>query len=390
MEYIAGFPKPYVWGSTKTIPEFLGEPPSDTPVAELWFGAHPQGSAKPQSAADLRELIASAPETWLGPSTIYAFGEELPYLLKLIAPDTPLSLQVHPSKVQAQAGFLQETEPAGTPMRVYHDANHKPELLYAIDTFDILAGFAVRRQVRSLLEGLDCSLARRMVRRLRFASGKGMRSIVTWLLDDDSRPHADELTSFAGACEARLTQGTSPAPLLDTMVTRLYQAFPTDPGVAVAFLMNPVQLSPGEAIYIPPGMLHSYQSGFGLEVMANSDNVIRAGLTEKHVDTDLLIDSADFEPHPVIRLAPEKPAPGVSRFFAPVEDFELTVADLSNEGSPLVGEGPRMILCLNGDVTARTRKSELNLRQGQCVFVGDTEGPLVILGTGTIAQCSVP
>lgn len=390
MERILGFPKPYAWGSPDTIPHFLGQDGGDDPVAELWFGAHPQGPAIPEHSADLRTLITGDPTRWLGPSTIYAFGEELPYLMKLIAPATPLSLQVHPDKSQAQAGFLEEVNPIDSPVRVYHDANHKPELLYAIDTFDVLAGFAVRRRVRTLLDGLDSSLAHRMGRRLRFTTGRGMRSVVTWLLDDDSRPTPAELNSFAVACQSRLDDGTSPAPLLDTMVVRLYEAFPADPGVAVAFLMNPVRLEAGEAIYIPPGMLHSYQCGFGLEVMANSDNVIRAGLTAKHIDSELLIETADFNPHPVIRLAPEKPAPGVAKFFAPVEDFQLTVATVSGNEIPLGGEGPRLIMALEGDVEAWCRESRLLLHQGECIFVADAEGPLVISGTGSVAQCSVP
>jgi mannose-6-phosphate isomerase, class I len=409
VEQLIGAPRNYAWGSTKSIPAFLGIPASDEPVAELWFGTHPTAPShvKPldfsgddssddscaQASEDesLGKMIADNPASTLGPSAQYAFGDRLPYLMKLIAPTAPLSLQVHPNKEQAEAGFQAE-EKASIPLkssdRVYVDSGHKPELLYAITEFRAFAGFAVRRKTRALLEGLDTQLAIKLSRRI--ALGRGMRPLVSWLLDDRDGPEVEQVIDFTDACQMRVGSGMSPAPLLDTMVSDLGKHWPGDPAAVVAFLMNPVVLQPGEALYLHPGTLHSYQSGLGLEVMASSDNVVRAGLTKKHVDRGQLLALGSFDAHPPLRIAPEKPNEHTLRFSAPVEDFELSVWSSDGEGGPLMGTGPRTLLCLQGKVNVACQKQGFDLERGQCLFVSDIDGPLVISGNGQVAQCSVP
>lgn len=389
---VEGHPQHYPWGSPTALPKFLGAEPSGKPEAELWFGAHPLGSAR---ADELRlvDLISAAPGRFLGPSTQYMFGDTLPYLLKLIAPEEPLSLQVHPNKSRAETGFAAD-EAAGVrlsdPKRTYRDMNHKPEMLYALSDFTLLVGFAARRQVRALLENLDSPLAARLNRRLRLAAGRGMKPVVDWLLSADSAPDPGDIASFAEACRIRLSSGDSPSPLLDGIVYDLWRAYPGDPAVVVAFLMNPVRLTKGEAIYLPPRTLHSYLKGFGLEVMANSDNVVRAGLTEKHVDRNELLEVGEFDAHPPTRIAPEYPAPGLQRYYAPVEDFELTIVTLDGETLPLLGSGPRLVLCLDGNPTVMTREGEMELARGECAFITDSEGPALCSGTGVLAQSAVP
>ncbi|WP_350257725.1 mannose-6-phosphate isomerase, class I [Scrofimicrobium sp. R131] len=390
---ITGFPQHYAWGSHVRLPEFLGTSPSPEPLAELWFGAHELGSATTATGERLADLIATHPREYLGPSTRFMFGDRLPYLMKLIAPAAPLSLQVHPNKRQAEAGFSAEEEDGigrSDPQRIYRDDNHKPELLYALTEFTLLAGFSVRRQVRELLDGLEVPLAYRLGRRLRLAAGRAMKPVVSWLLDPDSAPDRAEIDQFAQACSERLEAGRSPLPLLDSTVRYLAEAYPGDPGVIVAFLMNPVRLEPGEAIYLPPRTLHSYLDGFGLEVMANSDNVIRAGLTPKHIDRTQLVEVGQFDAHPPVRLAPEYPSEGIRRYYAPVEDFELSVVSLDAQTMPLLGTGPRLVICLQGSPTVMTRAGELELRRGECVFVTASEGPMLSSGTGVLAQCAVP
>lgn len=375
------------------IPDFLGLPPSSEPMAELWFGSHPLGSAVTEDGRPLVDLIAEDPDRFLGPSTRYAFGDELPFMAKLLGISLPLSLQVHPSKQQAQAGFLAENAqgiPQDSPRRTYHDWNHKPELLYAISDFEALIGFSVRRQVRELLEGLDAPLAGRLTRRLRLAAGRGVRPVVSWLLNPEDGPVPEEIDEFAAACWDRLRSGNSPAPLLDETVTRLAGVFPGDPGVVVAFLMNPVHLTPGEAIYLAPRTLHSYQSGLALELLANSDNVIRAGLTSKHIDRQQLLEIGDFDAYPPTRIAPEFPTRRTSRFYAPVEDFLLTIVRLKEETVPLSATGPRVVICLEGAPALMSREGEMELRRGQAIFVPDAEGPVVASGSGRLAVCSVP
>lgn len=392
MHRLAGRPQHYDWGSVTAIPDFLGEQQCERPVAELWFGAHPQAP----SLADgdrLDEVIAKDPRRALGPSTCYAFGYQLPYLLKLIAPDAPLSLQLHPSRSQAQTGFLREETlgiPRNAPERTYRDPNHKPELLYALTHFRAFAGFSVRRKSRELLESLDAPLAQKINRRLLLSAGRGMRPVVTWLLDPDSGPTTAQVVRFGQACGERLRAGASPDPLLDEMVSDLHQQFPGDPAVAVAFLMNPVHLSPGEALYLPAGTLHSYQSGFAVEVMASSDNVIRAGLTSKHIDRGQLLDLGEFDAHPAVRLAPERPSEGILRFNPPVEDFELSVATVKDDSVALPSLGPRIVLCLDGNIRVECLQSTDSLKPGECVFISDGEGPARLSGNGHAIACSVP
>lgn len=390
---VNGYPQHYEWGSRTLIPRFLGEPDSPIPVAELWFGSHPLGPAAAGNGQNLRDLIEEDPRQTLGPSTQYAFGNTLPFMMKLIAPAAPLSLQVHPRKSQAQSGYLREDAadiPLGAPHRIYRDANHKPELLYAIEEFVALVGFTVRRQARTNLEGLDSPLAGKLSRRLLRATGRGVRPVVSWLLDPEYGPNGNEITEFARDCENRLNSGQSPCPAVDQTVANLAAAHPQDPGIAVAFLMNPVALKPGEAIFVPPGTLHSYQSGLGLELMANSDNVIRAGLTPKHIDREHLVEIGNFNAVPPIRVAPEHPLTQISRFYVPVEDFELTVVTLENETVPVGGTGPRLAICIDGEISIMTREREITLKRGECVFVPDAEGPTITSGTGTLAQCSAP
>ena len=384
------------------LPEFLGQAPDGKPLAELWFGAHPLGPSllEPSDSpgvpppATLRELIGSDPDSYLGATTQYAFGNELPFLLKLIAPAQPLSLQVHPTLAQAEVGFAAENATGSDPSdanRNYRDANHKPELLYALTDFEALVGFTVRRRVRERLAGMEeAELAGRLDLRLLLAKGRGVKPVVSWLLDPADGPSPAEVDQFAAECAQRLAAGSSPCPEIDRLVQQLAVTYPGDPGILVAFLMNPVRLSPGEAIYVPPGTLHAYQRGVGVEIMANSDNVVRAGLTPKHVDRLEVIRLGKFAAHPPTRIAPEHPIPGVSRFFAPVDDFELTVTRVQDETLPLMGTGARLILGLAGEVTLMSRANELTLRRGDCVFVPGTEGPVLASGTGELAQGSTP
>ncbi len=406
MHRLTGIAKNHDWGSPTLIPNFLGEESGDKPVAELWFGAHPLGSALldasasdggPKGTGDLRTQINQHPQEYLGASSRLILGDELPYLVKLIAPQIPLSLQVHPNSRQAREGYREE-QTSGVALdarqRVFKDATHKPEMLYAITQFDVLAGFVVRREAKERLEGLDAPLARKLARRLLLAKGRGVRPVVQWVMNPDTGPTESQVEQFVAACQQRLDSGTSPEPLIDEAMVNLHQSFPGDPGILVAFLMNHVRLEPGETLFTPSGVVHSYQRGLGLEIMANSDNVVRAGLTNKHVDVDLFMDTAQFDGFPPLRIAAEYPVPGIHRFRSPVEDFELTVAQVGSPGAqdplPLTGLGPRVLVALSGETKVVTRTGELSLTQGQAAFLLDEDGPALLEGHGVVAQCSVP
>jgi mannose-6-phosphate isomerase len=391
----------YAWGSATAIPELQGRAPSGAPVAEWWMGAHASAPSRlvEEDGADgprLDEVIAGDPGRMLGEDVVARFGRCLPYLLKVIAAERPLSLQVHPHIDQARAGFEAE-EAAGVPVdaphRNYRDRNHKPELVYALTPFEAMCGFRAPRRAAELLEGLDAPLAKELHEILvAHPTSAGIRAAFTQLLEPATRPSPDVVQDLARACAARLESG-SPSPRADSTVVRLAQEYPGDPGVVTSLLLNPVSLQPGDAMFVPAGGVHAYLHGVAIEVMASSDNVLRAGLTPKHVDVDELLVNVDYVAAPPIRVAPEVFHGATRVFYAPVDDFELSVTDVTDDGThhPLPGRGPRILLCLAGEVTLGSRDDgSLTLRRGETAFAPACDGPLSVCGAGTLVQADVP
>lgn len=397
MHRLTGTRRNYDWGSPRAIPEFLGIAPDGEPWAELWFGAHPAAPSVVQvggRSTDLRAHIALDPGSALGEDVRARFGDGLPYLLKLIAAHRPLSLQVHPHVDRARAGFAAEDAagvPVDSPERNYRDANHKPELVYALTEFQALCGFRAPRRAAELFVGLAAPLAKTLHDHLRSdPSPAGVRAAFTCLLEPATRPTPEEVGAVTDACRDRLALGsTSPRP--DATVVQLAESYPGDPGVVASLLLNPVTLRPGEALFVPAGGVHAYLSGMGVEIMANSDNVLRAGLTHKHVDVPELLESVDYVAAPPIRLAPEIFHDSTRMFYAPVDDFELSVTVIDDvRPHPLPGRGPRVLVCLDGDVRVSCSTGEETLRRGEAVFVAATEGALSAQGRGTLIQADVP
>lgn len=383
-------PRDYSWGSPEVIPDFLGKAATGSPVAEAWYGAHPSAPSDTDGGTDLRTYLAQAPQERLGADVVARFGPQLPYLLKLIAPMQPLSLQVHPNLEQAREGFAREEESATPPeRRSYHDANHKPELVYALTTFEAVCGFRAPRRAAELLAGLSAPLARDLLVRLRAEpSAIGVHAAFGRLLQIGT---AEQVQEVVRQCAARLATGTSPSQRADAIVTRLAQIHPGDPGAVAALLLNPVTLHAGEVMFVPAGCVHAYLSGFGVEVMANSDNVLRAGLTGKHVDIPELLATVDSVAAPPIRIAPEQLTEATGVFYAPVDDFELSLTRLEEDpGHRLPGRGPRVLLGLDGTVQVATAEQTCTLGRGQALFVSADEGPLQVAGTGMLVQADVP
>lgn len=388
----------YAWGSRHWIPDLLGVPAGDEPAAELWLGAHP---SSPSTALTddgprrLDDLVAADPAGVLGEGVVARFGPRLPYLLKVIAAARPLSLQVHPDLDRAREGFAAEEAagpPRDDPRRNYTDPNHKPELVFALTTFDAMCGFRAPRRAAELLVDLDAPLARALHDDLRAdPSPGGIRTAFRRLLDPASRPAADEVRAVAVACERRLADG-SPSPRADRTVALLDEQYPGDPGVVTSLLLNPVTLQPGEAMFVPAGGVHAYLSGLAVEIMASSDNVLRAGLTTKHIDIPELLANVDYVAAPPVRIAPEVFHGATRVFYAPVDDFELSVTTLHDgRVQPLPGRGPRLLLCLDGEVRVSTaRDGEAVLRRGESVFVPARDGALTAVGVGTVVQADVP
>lgn len=376
---IANTPRDYAWGSTTAIAELLGREPSGGPEAEYWLGDHPGSPAvvvdRPAVGRTLAEVTAQSP------------AGRLPFLMKVLAAAEPLSLQVHPTLAQAAEGFARENA-AGLalddPRRSYTDERHKPELVYALsDPFIALSGFRSIAASRAELAAVDEPCVNDFVQH-RLTGDDILGELIAWLLSGDPEVvHlAMALTDWAsedGAPQLDDAQGTW------ATVRRLAARYPEDPGIVISTLMNTVVLRPGEALYLPAGNLHSYQEGLGIEVMAASDNVIRGGLTPKHVDVDELLAILDPRPLPAPRLEPETPQRGVSVFRPDVPDFALTVVEgeALADGCLVGDEGPGILLCLDGQVSI---DGQATATQGDAYYLSN--GPFEVSGTGRIVIAS--
>ena len=335
---LTGVARPYAWGSRTAIQQLLGRPPDGQPIAELWFGAHPDDPST-VDGAPLDSLIAADPAGWLGSAGVERFGPRLPFLLKVLAAETALSIQVHPTLEQAQAGYARDNAAglaADAPERNYRDANHKPELLCALTPFEALCGFRPVAATLALLDDLAMPELDFVADRLR--GPDPLRAAFTAVL---THPEPAALV----AALSRRTADASTGPLHGARLAA--DDFPDDVGSVLTLLLNHVVLAPGEAIYLGAGTVHAYLRGTGVEVMANSDNVLRCGLTPKHVDIDELLAVTDFS-----ELAePRWPRADGLTFEVPVPDFRLAAFDAGSELDYVVPAGaPRIVLCTDGAV----------------------------------------
>jgi mannose-6-phosphate isomerase len=359
----------YPWGSRTVIPELLGETsPADRPYAELWMGAHPDAPSVLSTGTPLDKAIEEEPVALLGAAVHERFGTRLPFLMKVLAAEQPLSLQAHPTNEQAQAGFAAE-EAAGVPRddltRTFKDPFHKPELLLALTTFEALCGF------RPVEESLHC-LAKLQVPELKptiaaLARG-GLRAAIPQLIAL-SPEHRAVLVSAVAEAAARFVAAHDPE-FINTYrwAASLAETYPGDPGVVISLMCNHLKLAPGEAVFLPAGNLHAYLSGAGVEVMAASDNVLRGGLTGKHVDLAALIEVLDFTDGRVPVLHPVL-GPGGLRYPVPVDDFDLTRCQLDAQSGTLTTRGPQVLLCTEGTAVLASADGELALEQGCAAFV---------------------
>ncbi|MGY1772997.1 mannose-6-phosphate isomerase, class I [Blastococcus sp. SYSU D00813] len=378
----------YPWGSHTVIPELLGRPsPADQPHAELWMGAHPDLPSLLADGRPLDKAIDEDPQRLLGPRVVERFGARLPFLMKVLAADSPLSLQAHPTIEQAMAGYAAEEAtgiPHDDPTRTFKDPWHKPELLLALTTFEALCGF------RPVEESLHC-LAKLQLPELKptiaaLARG-GLRAAIPQLiaLSGKRRTHLVE----AVARRAGQFVAAADPEFINTYrwAARLAEAYPGDPGVVISLMCNHLKLAPGEAVFLPAGNLHAYLCGAGVEVMASSDNVLRGGLTRKHVDLAALIEVLDFTDGRVPVLHPVL-GPGGLRYPVPVEDFDLTRCQLDSYAGSLTTAGPQVLLCTEGEAVLAAGDGELVLRRGESAFVPAGEpvsarGPAVLYRTTT-------
>lgn len=399
----------YAWGSTSLIPRFLGAPVTGAPHAELWVGAHPGDPAHLGDGTRLDDHIREQGVAAVGDGSLETFGPRLPYLVKALAAAEPLSLQVHPTSERARLGYeLEERQgiALGAPERSYQDRFHKPEMIVAITRFEGMAGFRDVEKTIAILRLLEHPWADRIAKDLETAPPfQALRAVVGDILQRSGEGLGElvgEIAAAATAAEARVHRIRRPgrrdyldrasvereSARLFAQAASLARKYPTDPGVLVTLLLNHVVLSPGEAMFLDAGVVHAYSSGFGVEVMAASDNVVRAGLTPKHIDVPELLDIADFTPMPAPLWEPRPVTPGTLAFEPPVREFALTIA--REPGDQLPSRGPRTALCLEGEVTVVGQRSRCAIARGQSLFIPDSDGPITLKGTGTAAIASVP
>lgn len=381
----------YAWGSRTAIAEFTGRPsPTAHPEAELWFGAHPADPAWLQTEGgelSLLESLRTDPEGQLGAAATGRFGDTLPFLVKVLAADEPLSLQAHPSAQQAVEGYAREDRlhiPVSAPTRNYRDRSHKPELLVALDQFEALAGFRPAAQTVDLMRALAVPDLNPFMNLLSDQSdADGLRALfTTWITAP--QPYLDVLVPavLEGAI-AYIRSGATEYAAEAKTVLELGERYPGDAGVLAALLLNRITLRPGEAIYLPAGNLHAYLHGVGVEVMANSDNVLRGGLTPKHVDVPELLRVLDFAPTPESALRADIAREGMELVYqTPAPEFAVSVLCIDGEmlghevDAPLRHDGPQVLLCTEGTTVVHAKASSVTLDRGAAAWVAADEGPI--------------
>lgn len=384
----------YAWGSRTAIAELVGEPvPSAHPQAELWIGAHPGDPSTigtESGQVSLLDHIAAGAERELGADTAGTFGPRLPFLLKVLAAAEPLSLQAHPSAEQARAGFAQE-QAAGLDFnsahRNYKDASHKPELICALTEFEALCGFRDPASSVALLSELNCP---ELNRYLALLSGQpdsqGTRALFSSIITMPPAALVPLLDSVLAACVERVRAGSEFNAEYRTAL-ELGERYPGDPGVLASLLMNRMTLQPGQALYLGAGNLHAYLSGTGVEIMANSDNVLRGGLTPKHVDVPELMRVLDFEVGDIPVIKPVPDGAGVWHYPTPAAEFSLSRLEpaVTNSGIQLNHRGPQVVLVVDGvaELTDAAGR-RLEVPRGRSAWLGADDRGVRLTGDCTV------
>ncbi|MBB6119188.1 mannose-6-phosphate isomerase, class I [Nocardiopsis algeriensis] len=383
--------RPYAWGARAAIPRLLGTEPDGTPQAELWLGAHhaaPSAVHGEDGVRSLPELIAENPHRILGPGVVDRFGGRLPFLLKYLAAEAPLSLQVHPHADRARAGFEAEERlgiPLDAPHRNYRDPHHKPELLLALEPFEALCGFREPADTRHDLRGLTGELATALRADLSGPDDHtALRAALTRLLTLPDGKRERLISEFTEEWE-RVRPSCAHTDILGDLAAR----YPGDPGAVAALLLNKITLWPGQALFLPAGNMHAYLQGTAIEVMSGSDNVLRAGLTCKHVDPAELLDVVDFSVLPIPYSQPTV-REGRREFRPGAPEFALHELGPGAITAHLPAEGPAVVLVLDGRVELVPEVGEsIALRQGESVFVQADSGPVKAEGRGHVVAATV-
>jgi len=371
-------PMDYAWGSIDLIPDYFGIQATGKPMAEIWFGTH-DGSPTEVIGSDksLHEILQEQGKSG-----------RLPFLLKILAAGAPLSIQAHPNPAQAIEGFARENA-AGIPItaanRNYKDDLAKPELIVALtERFEALVGFnspaLIQEKFAELLEvSTSAKLTEVLTRWIQWLEGAdGVRQV---FLDALTSADCDEV--FV----SDLIDCAEQCPALVDLVVHLAEHHGKDRGIATALLMNHMSLQRGEGVFVPAGMPHAYLSGLGVEVMLASDNVLRGGLTPKHIDIEELTKVLVFETTDPALVRTKTLAVGFEKFELPTPEFDFYRASVgsSNLLADLNLPGDAIVLCTQGSVALSNSQEERQvLNIGEAAFMAGDARSFSLTGSGTV------
>lgn len=376
----------YDWGSHDALTTLFGIPnPAGKPQAELWMGAHPNGCSEVTLAGDVQKLstlIERAPAAVLGGATVARFGG-LPFLFKVLCAEKALSIQVHPSKAQAEAGFAREEAAGIDPKaanRNYKDPNHKPELVFALTPYQAMNGFRAIPAILALFDAMALPALAELTAALRQSQDEaGLQHFFHQMLVLEGARKEEALATLLAYAAAHQDEETF------ALVISLAAQYPGDVGLFSPLLLNVVTLKPGQAMYLDACTPHAYVRGTGLEIMANSDNVLRAGLTPKYIDVTELLDCTRCLPKPddQILLAPHLEG-AVQHFEVPVPDFTFSVYPAGEHA--LTTASAEILFAIDGTVTLQQGEQSLRLEKGQSAFVPAATGHYRLLAEGRVAR----
>jgi mannose-6-phosphate isomerase len=386
---------PYAWGSRTAIADLRGLPsPSPTPEAELWMGAHPRGPARLTrygAETDLLTVVTRAPDDELGERVSREFGGRFPFLVKVLAAGEPLSIQAHPDMEQARRGFDDEDArgvPIDAPHRNYKDRSHKPELLCALGPFEALSGFRNPLETCQLFAALDVPALGPIAAALS-RGDDALRPAFELVMKTPAAERAAIVSAVGAACGAHRGRWAAEC----AWAAELAESYPADMGVVGALLLNHLTLAEGEAIYLGACSLHAYLRGVGVEIMASSDNVLRGGLTPKHVDVDELLRVVRFEPELPDVLRGRDVGADDAREFAwvtPAREFGLSRVDVDGPARRDT-RGPEILCCVRGavSVSADGDAEPVALGRGQVAFVAGSTPAYRLAGSGQLFRAQV-
>ena len=386
----------YAWGSTSAIQKLLGQPSAvNEPAAELWMGAHPKAPSRVKYQdrwLSLADLIALHPQDILGKRVAEKFNNQLPYLFKVLAAARPLSIQAHPDLEQARKGFETENK-KGVPLdaahRNYKDANHKPECICALSNFWALYGFRDIADILMLLDKICPKGLNKELQQLnKINNTGGLKAFFTELMtmgNDQKKQVTAEATRYA-----QRYQEEDPA---FQWTVRLAAEYPGDVGLLAPCFLNLIQLKPGQALFLPAGELHAYLEGTGIELMANSDNVLRGGLTPKHIDVPELLKVLNFTPRRIDILQPT-PGDGMEKKYTGfAEEFELSVISIAGDDNYRNSNlfSAEILLCIEGEANLKdSGENRIQMKKGDSAVIAAATGSYSISGKAVFYKAAVP